>query len=174
MRKSSFIKHINQLGEEDLRSELLMLFNKVKEVPEYYKMELGTEADRKRLYDKAKKNIASKFVTKSYRRPRRPRVQKVNQILSETKAKSIFDYDMIDIYLFTCETAVEFVWEYEFASTPVFNMIGKTYESALSLIKLNNMEDDYHDRCETLVSKIKFDRFLWDEMETMYTNVYPD
>ena len=174
MRKSSFVKHINQLGEEDLRSELLMLFNKVKEVPEFYKMELGTEADRKRLYDKAKKNIASKFATKSYRRPRRPRVQKVNQILSETKSKSIFDYDMIDMYLFTCETAVEFVWEYEFVSTPVFNVIRKTYDSALSLIKLNNMESDYADRCKTLVSKIKFDGYLQAEMDTIYINVYSD
>ncbi len=174
MRKSSFIKHINQLGEEDLRSELLMLFNKVKEVSEFYKMELGTEADRKRLYDKAKKNITSKFATKSYRRPRRPRVQKVNQILSETKSKSIFDYDMIDIYLFTCETAVEFVWEYEFASTPVFNVIRKTFDSALTLIKLNSMENDYEDRCKAIVNKIRFDRYLKAEMETTFINVYPE
>jgi hypothetical protein len=81
MRKSSFIKHINQLEEEDLRSELLMLFSKVKGVSEFYKMELGSEADRKKLYDKAKKDIASKFATKSYRRPRRPRIQKTYKIL---------------------------------------------------------------------------------------------
>ncbi|MDA8692691.1 DUF6155 family protein [Saprospiraceae bacterium] len=172
MRKSSFVKHISQLEEEDLRSELLMLFSKVKAVSEFYKMELGSEADRKRLYDKAKKDIASKFATKSYRRPRRPRIQKTYKILSDVKSKTVFDYEMIDVYLFTSETAVEFVWEYEFASTPVFNMISKTFDSALSIIKLCNMEDEYEKRCEKLVNKIKFDRDLKAEMAEIYNKVY--
>jgi len=174
MRKSSFIKHIDQLGEEDLRAELLMLFGKVKEVSEFYKMELGTEADRKRLYDKAKKNITSKFATKSYRRPRRPRVQKVYQILNDTKSKSLLDYEMIDVYLFTCETAVYFADEYEFASTPLFNIIQKTYDWAISLVKLNNMEADYEDRCTALTKKVFFDRELSKQIRASYRSVYSD
>ena len=172
MRKSSFVKHINQLEEEDLRSELLMLFTKVKAVSEYYKMELGSEEDRKRLYEKAKKDIASKFATKSYRRPRRPRIQKAYKILSEVKSKSVFDYEMIDVYLFTCEKAVEFVWEYEFASTPVFNMIAKTYDMALSLIKISNMEEEYRERSENILVEITFDRELNSKITETYRNVY--
>jgi hypothetical protein len=172
MRKSSFIKHINQLEEEDLRSELLMLFSKVKGVSEFYKMELGSEADRKKLYDKAKKDIASKFATKSYRRPRRPRIQKTYKILSDVKSKTVFDYEMIDVYLFTCETAIDFAWEYEFASTPLFNMISKTFDLAMSLIKLCSMEKEYEVRCQKICSKLKFDRELKAEMAEIFSRVY--
>jgi hypothetical protein len=174
MRKSSFIKHIQQLGEEDLRDELTMLFTKVKAVSEFYKMELGTEADRKKLYDKAKANIRSKFATKSYRRPRRPRVQKVNMLLKELKDKAIFDYEMIDIYLFTCETALEFCSEYEFISVPVSNIIMNTYDKAIHLISHNNMDSDYKDRCSKIIDMIYFDDHLHQEVYSSYLCLYDD
>ena len=174
MRKSSFIKHIQQLGEEDLRDELTMLFTKVKGVSEFYKMELGTEADRKKLYDQAKANIRSKFATKSYRRPRKPRVQKVNTLLKELKDKAIFDYEMIDIYLFTCETALEFCSEYQFLSVPVSNIIINTYDKAINLISHNNMDSGYKDRCAKITKMIYFDDHLNTLIYTSYISLYND
>lgn len=174
MRKSSFIKHIQQLGEEDLREELTMLFTKVKAVSEFYRMELGTESDRKKLYDKAKANIKSKFATKSYRKPRRPRVQKVNLLLRELKDKAIFDYEMIDIYLFTCETALEFCSEYEFHSIPVSNIIINTYDNAIKLISYNSMDSDYKDRCAKIIKMIYFDDHLYQVVYSSYLSLYDD
>lgn len=172
MRKATFLKHINNLEAEDLRSELMMLFSKVKAVPEYYKMELGSAEDRQKMYAKAKQEIAKKFATKSYRKPRRPRIQKVYKMLKDVNDKSVFQHEMIDIYLFTSETAWGFMDDYEFDSTPLHNIIIKTYKNALNLIMQSRMEEDFKERAQTLIKAMRYHRDLQNALEDIFDEVY--
>lgn len=160
MRLSSFKKFVDSLSEEELKEELLRVYTKLDEVKTFYKMDLGTDKDRKRIFDKAKKLIAKKYVTKSYRKPRRPRIQKVNKILSETRKSTVLDYEMIDIYLFTSETAVNFMIEYDFYSDVLVNNICNTFEKAQNLIKDNLMEEEFAERVEQIREKSKYSREL--------------
>lgn len=169
MRKSTFQKHINQLGEDDLRQELLLLFNKVPEVALYYKMELGTEKERTKMYDKAKADIASKYKTRSIRKPRRPRIQKIKKIISELNKLTVFSYEMIDIYLFNTESAIQFHNNYDFHSTPLFNTILNSFESALDLIEQNMMEDTYRERCQKIAYSCDY---LYNELLTLFNDKY--
>ena len=155
MRRSTFLKHIQNLEEDDLRSELTLLYDKVKEVKQFYMMEIGSEQDRQKRYDKAKTEITAKFKTKSYRRPRRPRIQKINKIISELKQISVFNYEMIDVYLFCSETGLAFMNEYRFDSMPLNNLITKSFEKALNLIAECKMENDYKERCIDINLKSK-------------------
>lgn len=158
MRLSSFKKFLDSLGEEELRDELLRLYTKLNEVKKFYKMDMGSDKDRQRIFDKAKKEIAKKYLTKSYRKPRRPRIQKVNKILSDTKKSTVLDYEMIDIYLFTAETAVNFMREYGFYSEVLENNIARCYEKAKILIQDNLMEEEFADRIKILKEKAGWSR----------------
>lgn len=160
MRLSTFKKFVDSLGEEELKEELLRVYTKLDEVRTFYKMDLGTDKDRKRIFDNAKKLIAKKYVTKSYRKPRRPRIQKVNKILSETRKSTVLDYEMIDIYLFTAETAVNFMIEYDFFSDVLVNNISGCFEKAQNLIKDNLMEEEFAERVEQIREKSKYSREL--------------
>jgi len=164
MRKSTFIKHIKQLGEDELREELLTLFTKVTAVSQYYKMELGSAEERQKTYEKAKLDIESKYKTKSYRKPRRPRIQKIKKIISELNKVTVLNYEMIDIHLFNSECAVKFHNEYDFYSTPLFNTILQSFESALDLITQNKMEDIYKERCQKIVNSCDY---LYNELLTL-------
>ena len=172
MRKSTFIKHINQLDEIELREEITMLFDKVPAVSQYYKMELGTDEVRQKTYAKAKKEIEAKYRTKSYRRPRRPRIQKVKKIISDLNKLSVFSYDMIDIYLFNTECALYFTNEYNYFSQPLFNVIRNSFASALELIKENQMLEDYEERCQNVVKTSHYIYDLKNEMLTLFNGVY--
>lgn len=167
MRLSNFKKYVNSLEEEELREELLRLYNKLEGVKTFYKMDLGTDKDRKRVFDKAKKEIAKKYLTKSYRKPRRPRIQKVNKILAETRKSTILDYEMIDIYLFTSETALGFMREYDFFSDVLVNNICNSFEKAQNLIKDNLMEDEFKDRVEKLREQSKYSREVFVRMREL-------
>lgn len=156
MRLSNFKKFVDSLGEEELREELLRVYTKLDSVKTFYKMDLGSDKDRKRIFDKAKKEIAKKYLTKSYRKPRRPRIQKVNKLLSETRKSTVLDYEMIDIYLFTSETALEFMREYHFFSDVLVNNICNTFEKAQNLIKDNLMEEEFAERVEAIREKSKY------------------
>lgn len=151
MRISTFKKFLDSLSEESLKQELLDLYTKNKEVKTYYLMELGTEEDRKKIYDRAKKAIQSKFKTKSYRKPKRPRISKVNAILKDLHSLSIFKDEMADLYLYNCEVALHFMEEYYYYSEPVVNNIYKSFEAACKLIQADMTEDHFEKRCNHIV-----------------------
>lgn len=153
MRKASFIKFLESLSEEDLRNEMLTLFSNHKEVKAYYAMELGQEKDRERLFAKAKKDIKAKYATRSYRRPKRPRVAKIKAILSHVEKISVFKEEMADLYLYNCECALDFIEEYHFHSDPLYNNIFRSFKQACALIVAAIAEDEYKERCQQIVDR---------------------
>jgi len=157
MNRKTFQNHIDQLEAEDLREELMNLFLKIKEVKNYYLMELGDDKQRKKIYDKAKKDITSKYTTKSYRRPR---------------SESIFPFELIDVYLHNAEVALAFMMEYRYDSNPLRNSINSTYQKALNLIDLEMMKDEYSERCGTLANKMSFAPWVFEDSLELYKRVY--
>lgn len=172
MRKSSFLKHINELTEEELRKELDSLFTNIPEVRNYYKMDLGTDLDRKKLFDKAKKDILSKYASKSYRRPRRPRIQKINTILADMSKLSIFDYEMLDLYLYNTECAVDFMINYRFGSPPLFNTIVKSFTKSLLMIQDGKLQNEFKDRCQVVIDKLAIVSEVFDQVIPEFVNTF--
>lgn len=172
MRKSAFTKHIGHLEKEELIEELLMLFDRIPEVKEFYKMELGSEGERQKTYAKAKKDIEAKFRTKSFRKPRRPRIQKVRKLLSELKKKSVFEHELIDIYLHTSEVALDFSITYNFNSTPVFNIIKDTFKSANDIVLYQKMQQEYKERCYIILRNSHLYYGLHNELLPIFEKVY--
>lgn len=173
MRKAVFVKFVESLKEDDLREELLRLYEGLEEVRGHYRMELGSRKDRDKYYEKAKDNIRDKFKTKSYRKPRRPRIQKLNAFVKELEKSAVFPHELIDIYLHIVETAVTFSYEYRFASGPIFNTILKYYEKALEQIRLCRMTDDYQSRCQSILGETRAMTSIGRAMREAFDVVYP-
>ena len=172
MRKSQFIKHLQELGEDDLREELLQLYKSVPEVKTYYSMELGSEKERKKLYDRVKKEIIAKYATKSFRRPRRPRIQKINLILAEMNRKSIFAHEMADLYLFDIEQAIEFSRKYQFYSNVLSNHVVKFFNEACRIIQEQVLQDTYRERCENILSNVLYYPTIHMDMEPTFETTF--
>lgn len=174
MRKSTFLKHINHIGEEELRDELLLLFEKIPAVKSYYALELGSEKDRQKLYEKAKVSIQAKYKTKSYRKPRRPRIQKINALLRDLEKKAVFNWEMIDVYLYNAEQGLSFMNSYRFYSEPLKNTITNSITKALFLIEESLFQEQYKDRVEALIVFNIYDFSMRQEIISLIRNVYPD
>ncbi|NNF34063.1 MAG: hypothetical protein HKN68_08145 [Saprospiraceae bacterium] len=158
MKKTRFIKHLEQLEDQDLREELLTLYERFEDVRKFYSMELGRDEDRARIFTKAKKDIASKYATRSRRRPRRPRINKINKLLTEVSKISIFKEEMIDLYLYNCEMALNFMLEYHYHSDPLHNAVVKGVDKACALIVESQTIDDFNDRMNQIVDR-SFDAY---------------
>jgi len=157
MKNTSVSKYINSLSQEELQKEILMLLKKLPAVKEYYKMELGSVTQREQLYKKAKVEIAKRYATKSYRRPRKPRIQKINKLLTEMKKKSIFDHEMVDLYLFDLESCIKFSMEYGVITLVIQNHIDQVYKKADAIIRENKLQDMFQDR----INWIEENQFLF-------------
>jgi len=88
MSRSNFIKFIKSLDEAELRKEITQLYSNHKDVKNYYSMELGSDEDRKKIYDKAKVDIRNMYFIKDKAR-KRPRVAK-NQFVYKRYQYAIF------------------------------------------------------------------------------------
>lgn len=152
MRKSVFTHHLSQLSEEELREELTHLYDKVEEVKSYYRIELGSDVDRGKWVASIKKQVASCFITRSRRKPRRPRIKKMQSLLKEASKKSIYDHELADIFIDATEQASGFMSSYNFYSETLHNNILKTFRKSLQLAKMSLSIDDYNPRIQMIVN----------------------
>ncbi len=172
MKSAAFAKYINSLTIEELQSELKMLYSKVPEVKNYYQMELGSDDERSKLYKKVKQEIQSRYATKSYRRPRRPRIQKVNKLLNEMKKKSIFTHELVDLYLYDMEQCIALADEYRIFTKVMYNHLNQIFEKAIDLIESDLLHDMFAHRCKEIM---RWTRQCWEsfpKMEARYTQCY--
>ena len=150
MRKSRLTKHLDHLEVEDLREEIIRLYDSFKDVRNYYAMELGTESERAKKYEQAKEKIASKFISRSRRRVRRPRVAQARKIMLELERHTVFPHEMIDVHLYACETALAFGERYQYSSTPLYNFISDQFSKAKDLVQESRLESEFEKRIEKI------------------------
>lgn len=172
MRKSDFTKFINSLEEEELRAELSLLFDKVKAVKDHYGMELGSTKDRSRIFANAKKSVTRYYATKSYRKPKAPRIRYIQSLLKEMNHLSIFKHEMADLYLFDVETALDFMKKYYFTSTSVNNNLEKSFISACEIIQDGNYQSMFADRVETIMAHASRNRDIYWTFNKIFLNTF--
>jgi hypothetical protein len=164
LRKTNFTKFINSLTDEELREEMDKLFTKYKSIKEYYSMELGSDEDRKKLLDKSKNGIG-----KLYERFRtRSRLTKVNNILKDISAISIFDHELADVYIHHVEVATDHLNYYGWARDAEYNHLEKSFFKAVDLVTSSQSRDQFEGRLNDVLNKLKNYTNFVDELEIYF------
>lgn len=146
MRKTTFIKYLENASEEELSDELQTLYSKYPEIKEHYTMELGTSEDRKKIYDKAKKKLF-----KLYERYRtRARQTKANAIIKNIERISVFDHELADFYLYHAEQCIDWL-RYMTIDPVVWRHFISSLTKGLELVLKSMSEDDFRDRIYRIV-----------------------
>ncbi len=172
MQKSKFTKYIRSLTEEELLVELETLYTYSPDVKQFYVMELGSEKDRKRVYDNIKKDIESKYATRSLRRPRKPRISKIRAILRNLERQKSFTYELGDVFLFNVECATEYVKKHWILTDPLRNIILETYEKACLNIRDALMEEEHMDRINQCLVNMRRQPSTAIEMEKIRDKIF--
>jgi hypothetical protein len=146
--KKPFKTFLNTLEKEELIEELEKLYAKIKNVQEYYQMELGSTED---VLEDYKKQIDKEFRAKS----REPRSAAIRKIISEFKKIAVHQFDVITLLLYRVEKALEFMNQdlYFSLSSAYSNAILAAFEEALVLIKKESLEADFQPVCKKIVKE---------------------
>lgn len=146
MRKSVFKKFLDSLEGDEALQELAKLYDQIPQVKDHYVMELGSAEERKKIYDQVKKKIEKYYATKSYRKPKAPRIRLIQNTLKEQSKIAIFDHEMADLYLHDVACAVRFVKEYYYHSNALENNINKSLSAACALITEGNYQNLFDEK----------------------------
>ena len=144
------------------------LYKTLKEVKQHYQMELGGDEERRKIVDKAKKDIFNLYFIRAKPR-KRPRIAKIKIILKELKKLSVFSHETIDLFLYTTETCHEYLSRRRSTTSATYNSCVDCYQQALQLID-TGLHNDFKDRCKKIASKAA----RISELDGMLTELYDE
>jgi hypothetical protein len=165
--KKSFLTFLNTLEKEELIEELEKLYSKIKNVQEYYQMELGSTDD---VLESYKKQLDKEFRAKS----REPRAASIRKVITEFKKIATHQFDVITLLLYRVEKALEFMQQplYFSLSSAYSDAILTAFEDALKISKQEGLAADFHKLCQKIVTESG--DYMQYSMAMLYKEYYDD
>ena len=147
LTKKALLKHLNKSDKEDIIREVVTIFDKFKNVREFYSAELTDEANP--LLLKYKRKIAE-----AYARPNpkeKTTNSNINRLVAEFKKVSIYNRDTADLMLYRVECGVA-AFGHDINRTATFyNSILTTFDTAIRLIYSEGYEEEFKVRIKKVV-----------------------
>ncbi len=155
LTKKSLIKHLDKSDKEDIIGEVLTLFDKFKNVKEFYTAELTGEANP--MLERYKKKITIAYSSEN---PKERRTNlNVNKLLKEFKKISIYERELTDLMLHRVECGITAFNKNTNRSATFYNCIANSFEEAIKLISANDYHDEFRQRINLLLKSSEPGKF---------------
>lgn len=149
--KKALLKHLDKSDKEDIIKEIITLFDKFKNVKEFYAAELSDNVNP--LLERYKKKITLAY---SAANPKERRTNlNVNKLIKEFKKISIYERELADLMLHRVEYGVAAFNRNSNRSATFYNCIANTFEEALQLISTGNYADEFRQRINKILKDSK-------------------
>ena len=129
--KKDLTKFLSELKEGELIKEIQKLYAKFPAVKTYYDVELSGNTSS--FFNKAKEQIENEFYPK--RGEAKARSSVIKKVIDDFAKISIYPNDIVELYLFRFEKAVQFQNDYGDMDDPFYNSACNAFAKALSLAK---------------------------------------
>ncbi len=170
---TDFKRLIKEMTEDELRAELLKLFQKLDQVQAFYGQDLMTKEDRQKILDDYKKKVHSQYWTRGGN-PRDVSNSMVRSILTEFEKVSAFPHEIVDLYLYRVEVLTN--WANTFGGAPDgdYNASSTSFEKAMKLIQKNQLLSYFKNRIEALFRFRNIDYWYIDDLKSLYESYFPE
>ncbi len=165
---SDFKKLLAEMTEEELRAELLKLFNKLEQVQMFYAQDLMGKEDRQKILEECKAKIYKKFWTPSGSPRNNISNADIRKIITDFEKISAFPHEVVDLILYRVETATHFANEFGGMPDADYNASNTAFEKALKLIVKHKLKDYFDDRCKALFRYSNLSYWYIEELETLF------
>ena len=165
---SDFKKLLAEMTAEELRAELLKLFNKLDQVQNFYAQDLMSKEDRVKILEECKAKIYKKFWTPSGNPRNNVSNADIRKIISEFEKISAFPHEVADLLLYRVETATDFANQFGGMPDADYNAAATAFEKAVKLIAQHKLESYFKDRCKTIMQYGNLDYWYIEHLETIF------
>jgi len=165
--KKALLKHLAKSDKEDIIREVLVLFDKFKNVKEFYTAELTNSANP--LLERYKKKITEAY---SSANPKERRTNlNVNKLIKEFKKVGIYEHELADLMLHRVECGVAAFNRNNKRSATFYNCIANSFEDAITIISADNSMDEFRLRINKILKTSVAGKF---EMQTRMQKMVKD
>jgi Family of unknown function (DUF6155) len=164
---SDFKKLLAEMTEEEVRAELLKLFNKLEQVQMFYAQDLMSKEDRQKILEDCKSKIYKKFWTSQGNPRNNISNADIRKIISDFEKISAFPYEVVDLLLYRVELATDYANQCGGMPDADYNASITAFEKALKLIVKHKLLDYFNDRCKALFRYSNLDYWYIEQLESL-------
>jgi len=150
--KRDFLKLLKALDEEELREELLALYERFPVLREYYKLELGSST--KDVLEKYKKDVRKAFFTGRRRMGKRGRSNSA-KVIKDFKEVSIHPRDLVELHFHRVAVMIEAMEYYRVENEPFYNSMIKSFEKSAEMAKKELLLDSFRESADKIVASFE-------------------
>ncbi len=155
LTKKALLKHLSKSDKEDIIREVVTLFDKFKNVKEFYTAELTDEANPMLEWYKNKITIAYALANPKERSTN----INLNKLIKEFKKISIYERDTADLMLHRVECGVAAFNKNSKRSPTFYNCILTSFQETCTLISANDYADEFKSRIAAILKNSKEGKF---------------
>ena len=159
LTKKALLKHFDKSDKEDIIREVVILFDKFKNVKEFYQAELLN--DNSPVLDAYKKKIAEAYAKPNPKE--RTTNANLNKLLSAFKRIKVYDRDLAELMLYRVECGVLAIKKNSKRTSTFYNCILTSFEDAIKLIVVDGSMDDFKGRIDKILKNAEAGRFGFEE-----------
>jgi hypothetical protein len=151
----ALLKHLSKSDKENIIKEVLTLFNKFKNVKEFYSAELSDESNP--LLERYKKKITIAY--SSINPKDRSTNLNVNKLIKEFKKINTYERDLADLMLHRVECGILAFNRNTNRSAPFYSCIINTFEEAIRVLSADDSIDEFRQRIDKIIIGSKPGKF---------------
>lgn len=151
MSKRELKKYLGELEKEQLQEQIIDLYDRFKEVKEFYKFFFNPNEEK--LIEEAKVAITKEFYPARSRRPKmRPTTFKKH--LKQLHTLGVSTDKIIDFTFFYIQTAIDFRKSRNIRKANFHQSIFKSFEEVVALIFKENLSSIYSSQLEKIIDDV--------------------
>lgn len=168
---SEFKKVLSEMNEEELREELLKLYNKLPQVKEFYNQDLMTEEERQVVLKNYKSKIHKQFWTSKGNPKDYPSNAQIRTIISEYEKIAVFPYDIVDLLLYRVEVCTDYANQFGGTLDADYNASITSFKKLVKLLKQHNLKQHFEKRIAKVLVADNLDYWYIQELIDLYDEV---
>jgi len=153
---------------DELKQEILKLYNKLPQVKDFYNQEIMTEEERQVVLNKYKEKIYSEFWTSKGNPKGMINNSTIKNILSEYEKICLFEYDLLDLLIYRVEITTEFAEQHEGMAESNYHTSIITFKKAMKIMHDNNFITHFDKRIKILLKATNLDYRYIEQLEHLF------
>lgn len=151
MSKKEFKKYIHELSKEQLEEQVLDLYERFKDVKQYYNFAFNPKEDK--LLEEAKFKISKEYFPVNGRKAKM-RLSVAQKMIREYIRLGVDPYIIADIMLYNLEVALSYRAENFIKADSFYRSMHKSFEVLTDFLAENKLMMEFRSRLEKIVEDI--------------------
>lgn len=168
---SDLKKILEEMTLDELKQEILKLYNKLPQVKDFYNQDLMTEEERQEMLGKYKEKIYKEFWTPKGNPKGMINNSTIKTIISDYEKICLFAFDLVDLLLYRVEITTEYAEQFGGTAESNYNSSITAFKKAMKIIQENSFLPHFEKQIKIIFKASNLDYWYINQLEHLFDEI---